>query len=93
MRPTFATVSAKGQLVIPSEMRAQLGIEVGTKVALTTEGTRIILQPVTSSLVDELCGITAGHGSMTDELLAERRAQHQRDEEEIQAWLRDKAAQ
>ena len=92
MQPVFATVSAKGQLVIPSEIRAKLGIEVGTKIALTTEGSRIILQPVTSRLVDELCGITAGHGSMTDELLAERRAEHKRSEEKNQAWLSEKAA-
>jgi AbrB family looped-hinge helix DNA binding protein len=81
MQPTFAIVSAKGQLVIPSEMRTELGIEVGTRVALKIEGSRIILQPVTRRLVDELHGITAGRGSMTDELIAERRAEDkQRDE-------------
>jgi AbrB family looped-hinge helix DNA binding protein len=77
MMPTFATVSAKGQLVIPSEMRAKLGIEVGTRVALNIEGSRIILEPV-NSLLDQLCGMTAGTGSMSDELIVERREEDRR---------------
>ena len=91
MRPIFAKVSSKEQLVIPSEMPAELGIEAGTRVALRIEGSRIVLQPVTPLLVDELCGITAGGPSMTDELRAERRAEHKRSEEEIESWLQEKA--
>jgi len=80
MIPTFATVSAKGQLVIPSEMRAKLGIQVGTRVALNIEGSRIILEPV-NSLLDKLYGMTAGTGSMSDELIAERREEDRRRDE------------
>jgi len=92
MVQTIATVSSKGQLVIPKEMRDTLGIAAGTRVAMTVEDNRIILQPANLRLIDQLCGITAGGTSMTDELLAERREEHQRSEEELQAWLRDKAA-
>jgi len=87
MRPIFAKVSSKGQLVIWSETPAELGIEAGTRVALRIEGSRIVLQPVTTRLVDELCGITAGGPSMTDEL----RAEHKGSEEEIESWLQEKA--
>jgi AbrB family looped-hinge helix DNA binding protein len=83
MRTTFATVSAKGQLVIPSEMRSQLGIKVGTRVALNIEGNHIVLQPVTRRLADELYGITAGTGSMADELIAERREEDKRRDESL----------
>jgi AbrB family looped-hinge helix DNA binding protein len=31
----MATVSTKGQLVIPAEMRASLGILPGTRIAIT----------------------------------------------------------
>lgn len=84
MQPIFANVSSKGQLVIPSGMRAELGIKAGTRVALRVEGSRIIVQPITTRLVDELCGITAGGPSMTEELLAERRAEERRRDEVLE---------
>jgi AbrB family looped-hinge helix DNA binding protein len=70
-----ATVSSKGQLVIPAEMRNSLGILPGTRVVLTLEGNRIILQPVNKSLVDQLRGMFAGGPSMADELQRDRRAE------------------
>jgi len=77
----FATVSSKGQLVIPKEIREGLDIKPGTRVAISVENNRIILQPSNRRLVDQLCGITAGGPSMTDELLAERRAEELRRDE------------
>ena len=79
--PVFATLSAKGQLVVPKNIREALGMEAGTRVALFLEGNRIILQPSNRRLAEELCGITAGGVSMTDELLAERRAEERRRDE------------
>jgi AbrB family looped-hinge helix DNA binding protein len=77
MEWAYTTVSSKGQMVIPAAMRESLGIEPGTRVAIRQEGTRLILEPETLEaklrLIDELCGITAGGPSMTDELLKERR--------------------
>ena len=77
MAPVFATVSSKGQLVIPAEMREALGIEPGTRVAIRQDGDELILSPATKAvahrLIAELCGITAGGPSMTDELIADRR--------------------
>jgi AbrB family looped-hinge helix DNA binding protein len=68
------TVSTKGQLVIPSQMRDALGIEPGDRVALTLEDGAILLRPVSERLVDETCGMFAGKISMADELQKERRA-------------------
>ena len=77
METAFATVSSKGQLVIPAEMREALGIDPGTQVAIRREGDELILRPLTKAaarrLITELCGITAGGPSMTDALIAERR--------------------
>ena len=70
----ITTVSTKGQLVIPAEMRASLGLKPGTRVALRLEGSRIILEPVTEKMVDELNGIFRGGPSMSDELMRERRS-------------------
>jgi AbrB family looped-hinge helix DNA binding protein len=73
--PPIATISTKGQLVIPVNIRQALGITSGTKVSLTVEEDRIVLRPITAKLVDELRGMFAGGPSMTDELIAQRRAE------------------
>jgi AbrB family looped-hinge helix DNA binding protein len=82
MEPIFTTVSSKGQLVIPSEMREALGIEPGTRVAIRQEGDELILRPATKAVarrvIAELCGMTAGGPSMTDELIADRRAEDEK---------------
>jgi AbrB family looped-hinge helix DNA binding protein len=71
----ITTMSSKGQLVIPREIRESLAIGAGTKLAVRIEGGRIILQPLTEKLVDEMMGIFAGGASMADELQAVRRAE------------------
>jgi len=72
-----ATVSSKGQLVIPAEMREALGIEAGTRMTIRREGEELILTPFTRKaarqIIQRLRGITAGGPSMTDELIRERR--------------------
>ncbi|HEV2711186.1 MAG TPA: AbrB/MazE/SpoVT family DNA-binding domain-containing protein [Edaphobacter sp.] len=75
MESLIATVSTKGQLVIPAEMREVLGIVSGSRVALTLEGDLITLRPVSERLVDETCGMFAGGPSLTDELQRERRSE------------------
>ena len=69
----ITTVSTKGQFVIPSEMRASLGIEPGTRVAVTQDGSRIVLEPVSEKLVDKTRGLFSGKSSLTEELKRERR--------------------
>jgi AbrB family looped-hinge helix DNA binding protein len=76
MEQVFTTVSSKGQMVIPVQIREAMGIEPGTRVAIRQEGDRVILEPQTLSaklrIIDELCGLTAGGPSMTDMLIEER---------------------
>jgi AbrB family looped-hinge helix DNA binding protein len=70
----MTTVSTKGQLVIPAEIRERLGIEPGTKIAISVEGSRIVLQPVTRNRINDLFGIFKGAGdSAVDDLIADRR--------------------
>jgi AbrB family looped-hinge helix DNA binding protein len=81
MEQQFTTVSSKGQLVIPAQIRESMGIEPGTRVAIRQEGTRLILEPQTLAaklkLIRELRGLTAGGPSMTDELLEDRRRERE----------------
>jgi AbrB family looped-hinge helix DNA binding protein len=73
MHRRITTVSTKGQLVIPSEMRTSLGIEPGTRIAVTQDGSRIVLEPVSDELVDKTRGMFSGKPSLSDELHRARR--------------------
>jgi AbrB family looped-hinge helix DNA binding protein len=64
----ITTVSTKGQFVIPSEMRTALGIKPGTRIAVTQDGMRITLEPVTDELVDKTRGILKGKAFQAQEL-------------------------
>ena len=79
MEQVFTTVSSKGQMVIPAAMREALGIEPGMRIAIRQQGDEIILRPQTPAtmkrLLDRLCGLTAGGPSMTEDLIADRRAE------------------
>ena len=68
----ITTVSTKGQFVIPAEMRESLGIAPGTRIAVTLQESRIILEPVSEKLVDETCGLLAGGPSLSKLLKKER---------------------
>lgn len=74
MMNQITTVSTKGQLVIPAEMRASLGIAPGTRLTVRLQGSCIVLEPVSKKLVNKLRGITKGGPSMADELQKERRS-------------------
>jgi len=69
----ITTVSTKGQFVIPSEIRTSLGIEPGTRIAVTQEGSRIVLEPVSEELVDKTRGLFSGKPSLSAELKRQRR--------------------
>lgn len=64
----ITTVSTKGQFVIPSEMRTSLGIRPGTRISVTQDGSRIVLEPVTEELVDKTRGMLKGKASLTENL-------------------------
>ena len=74
----LATVSTKGQFVIPADIREALGIRPGTRIAVLREGNRIILEPVNREYVRKLRGSTAGGAPLTGSLLKERREEERR---------------
>jgi AbrB family looped-hinge helix DNA binding protein len=62
MTSEYATVKAKGQVVIPVEMRRRFKIDEGTRIAFLEEGGRLFVQPVTNEFIDAMKGILAGRG-------------------------------
>ena len=39
-------VSSKGQVVIPGSIRTRLGIKIGTKLAVLTDGESVLMKPL-----------------------------------------------
>ena len=62
MNTGYALVNAKGQVVIPVDLRRKLRIEEGTRIAFMEEKGRLVLQPVTDEFIEGLKGILAGAG-------------------------------
>jgi AbrB family looped-hinge helix DNA binding protein len=58
----YATVKAKGQVVIPVDVRRKFQIEEGTRVAFLEEEGRLFVQPVTDRFIDSMKGMLAGRG-------------------------------
>lgn len=83
MEMTYAIVSTKGQLVIPANIREQLGIKPGTRVAIRVDGGQVILDPQSIDAkirrIKSMRGYTAGSPSGTDILLEDRRVERERE--------------
>ncbi len=58
----YATVKAKGQVVIPVDIRRRFRIDQGTRVAFLEEQGRLFIQPVTDEFIDGMRGVLAGRG-------------------------------
>ena len=46
MKMNITSMSTKGQVVIPRDIRHTLGLVSGSKLAIFTDGVRILLQPL-----------------------------------------------
>jgi AbrB family looped-hinge helix DNA binding protein len=79
-----ATVTSKGQLVIPVRLRRRYGIKAGTKIHFIERGSEIVLQPLTPAYIRSLRGILRDHSSITRELLEERARDKEREERKFE---------
>ena len=86
-------MSAKGQVVIPAELRKRLGIKPGTYCYLHVRNGQIILRPRPDNLVEALRGSFRKFGteSLTADLLKERALDKEREERKYQRFFGAKA--
>lgn len=74
MIDSFTTVSSKGQVVIPAELREKLGIKTGTRIAVRAEKDHlIILEPINERYIRRLRGSLKGPVSMVEARQREKR--------------------
>ena len=55
----YSAVNAKGQIVIPAEIRDRYSIKAGTKVAFVEEQGRLFIQPVNDDFIESMRGSLA----------------------------------
>jgi len=73
--------SAKGQVVIPAEMRAKLGIKPGDKVLVTCVDEKwVTIAPLPEDPIDAACGFLRDGPSLTELLLKEREYDRKRED-------------
>ena len=76
---TTVTMSSKGWVVIPSELRKKYKLTPGTPIAFVDYGGVLAILPALTDPVDQASGILKGKRSLTKALLAERRLERQRE--------------
>ena len=77
------TASSRGQIVIPKAIRKRLNIVAGKRLAVKTEGDRVLLTPLPDDPVEAFCGIFQEKSSLTRALTEQRQKDRQREEKKI----------
>lgn len=75
-----ATISTKGWIVIPKDLRDKYGLRKGSRVQVVEYDQALALVPLPDDLADALHGMLQGGPSLTADLLAEH-AREQAQEE------------
>ncbi len=58
----YSAVNAKGQVVIPADIRDRFDIKRGTRIAFVEEKGRLFIQPVTDAFIESMRGSLARQG-------------------------------
>ena len=81
--------SAKGQVVIPTEIRKRTGLKAGDKVSVQDHDGVIVIVPVPQDPLKSLRGILKGGPSLVEALLESRQEERRREEEKASRYVRD----
>lgn len=66
------TISAKGQILIPVQLRRKYGLHSGAKVIISDDGKSIQVAPLTAKSIRSFAGILKGK-NLSGSLLASRK--------------------
>jgi len=67
------SITPKGQIVIPAEIRKRYGLKPGTKVSVVERGGQIIIIPSTKDYIRSLAGIIPSSSTVLEILKEERK--------------------
>ena len=70
----------KGQVVIPKEIRDQIGLKPGQEVAFSVEGNRVMLLPIPEDIVGFLRGWGKQYKGMLEALAEDHRWEMEKDD-------------
>jgi len=85
-KPAPVTVSKKGWVVIPKEIRERYGIRPGDKIHIFDAGGRIAIMKAHEDPIAYGYGLLKGGPSMALELVEEHRQEVEKEERELQEW-------
>jgi AbrB family looped-hinge helix DNA binding protein len=77
------SITIKGQVVIPAQIRRRLGLKKGTKIFVEERNGEIVLRPINREYFEKMSGILKG-GGLTRTLEQSRREDLKREEEKIE---------
>lgn len=81
---TTTTVTAKGQIVIPSRIRRHFNIKKGTRLCVVEKNDEIVLQPLTREYFEKTAGVLKSKVSLTQVILDERKKEKINEEKKWQ---------
>ena len=84
---TTTTITAKGQIVIPSRIRRHLKIAPGTRFVVQEQDNKIIVEPMNKDYFDQFMGILKSKKNLAKELQKERRKENSQWEKKISRYL------
>ncbi|MEW5818291.1 MAG: AbrB/MazE/SpoVT family DNA-binding domain-containing protein [Spirochaetota bacterium] len=84
----IVTVSSKGQLVIPKEIRDTLNIKPKQKVLLKVTKGHVEIEPLPEDPIEHFCGIFEDGSSLTGVLLKAREEDKKLEEKNLARFVR-----
>jgi len=79
-----ATMTSKGQIVVPAKLRRRFGLKPGVKVYFIEREDEILFQPLTKEYIRSVHGMLTSKTSVTQGLLQERARDRSHEEAKLE---------